>query len=476
MNLVRRWSVTGLLFLSVSCASAPITTDTAAASDVVAFLHATVVPMDRERLLRDHTVVFDHGTVVAIGPSATVNVPRGAVRIDATGRYLMPALSDMHVHVEGESFSALLTEEQKQASKDLPYEDFLFPYVANGVTTVQVMSGTAELLALRPLIERGEVIAPRMILARMIDGPDKAWPPPLSSWVADAAQARDAVQHAHADGYDMMKVYSFISRESYDAVMATSKELKMDVVGHIPNALSVEYVVDAGQKLIAHSEEVAKHTHGDYSPERIDYFAKRIADGKVWMTPTLITTRGILEVFDDPDGRVRPAGQEYAGHPMQEGIRSFIINRLYRPTPPEVRTRIRDDFEKFQKPLTKVFHEKGGQLMTGTDSLFPRLVGGFALHGELRELVAVGLTPYEALRTSTTIPFEFLGEAATGGTIEKGKRPDVVMIDANPLEDISAASTISGVFMRGRWIAKEEIEERMRKIARPSYSRFSRCK
>jgi imidazolonepropionase-like amidohydrolase len=461
-----RWSlVAALVIVSVSCATAPPSQDRAADGSVVAFVHASVVPMDRERVLRDQTVVFDRGTIVAIGPASDVAIPRGAVRIDARGRYLIPALSDMHVHVEGESWFALLTPEQKEASKDLPFEDFLFPYVANGVTTVQVMSGTPELLALRPRIDRGEVIAPRMILARMIDAPGKAWPPPLSTWVASADEARAAVRSAKSVGYDMMKVYSFITRDSYDAVMASAKDLDMDVVGHIPNALSVEYVVDAGQKLIAHSEEVAKHAHGDYSAERIDYFARRIADGKVWMTPTLITTRGILEVLHDPDSHSHATGSEYVGHPMQVGIRTFITDRLYRPTPPEARKRIHEDFEKFQKPLTKVFHERGGQLMTGTDSLFPRLVGGFAVHGELRELVAVGLSPYEALRASTTIPYEFLGESSTGGTIELGKRPDVVMVDGNPLEDINAASKISGVMMRGRWLSKEEIAKKMSAIA-----------
>ena len=464
---LRSWFVVALLVFSVSCATTPIVQDRASDGDVVAFLHAAVVPMDRERVLRDHTVVFERGTIVAIGPSSAVKVPPRAQRIDATGRYLLPALSDMHVHVEGESWFALLTPEAREASKEPPFEDFLFPYVANGVTTVQVMSATPELLALRPRIERGEVIAPRMILARMIDAPDKAWPPPLSTWVANAAEARDAVQRAHTDGYDMMKVYSFLSRESYDAVMSTSKELHMDVVGHIPDALSVEYVVDAGQKLIAHTEEVAKHARGDYSPERIDYFATRIADGKVWMTPTLITTKAILDVFDHPDVHVPPPGHDYVDHPMQVGIRTFITDRLYRPTPANVRTKIRDDFEKFQKPFTKVFHEKGGHLMTGTDSLFPRLVGGFALHAELGELVAVGLTPYEALRTSTTVPYEFLGESATGGTIELGKRPDVLMVDANPLEDVAAASKISGVFMRGQWLSKDQIDKRMSAIAAP---------
>jgi hypothetical protein len=149
----------------------------------------------------------------------------------------------------------------------------------------------------------------------------------------------------------------------------------MDVIGHIPYALSVEYVVDAGQKMVAHTEEVAKHAHGDYSPERIAYFTSRIAGGRVWMTPTLVTTRRILDEFTDPDGLFsRPKGA-YAAHPMQKDIWSCISN-MYKGIPGDARTKLRDDFEKFQRPFTKVFHDKGGQLMTGTDALMPRLVPG----------------------------------------------------------------------------------------------------
>lgn len=437
----------------------------ATGANVVAFLHAAVVPMDRERVLPDQTVVVVDGRIAALGPASAVKVPREARRIDARGLHLLPALSDMHVHVEGESWNALLSPEALAASKTVPFEDFLFPYVANGVTTVQVLSATHELLAVRGRIADGELLAPRMVLARMIDGPEKAWPPPLSTWVSTAEEARNATRQAKADGYDKMKVYSFLSKETYDAVIATAREQHMDVIGHVPYALSVEYVVDAGQKMIAHTEEVAKHAHGDYSAQRIAYFAGRIADGGVWLTPTLVTTRSILEEFTDPDGLFSRPEAVYAQHPMQTGIWSFISKNLYQPIPPQVRTKLHDDFEHFQKPFTKVFHDMGGQLMTGTDTLLPRLVPGFALHRELRELVAVGLTPYQALRTSTTIPHEYLGESAQAGTVEVGKRTDLILVEGNPLEDITATSKIDGVLMRGRWIGRDEIDERMRAIA-----------
>ena len=453
-----------VIFATSSVASLEAQGVSSSENRTIAFVNATVIPMDRERVLANQTVVVAAGKIREIGPASRVKIPRGAIRIDATGRYLIPALADMHVHLESEAFNAMLKPEAQLAAGDIPFEGFLFPYIANGVTTIQVLSATPEHVALQLRVQRDEIVAPRLVNARMIDGPKKAWPQPISTWVDSAEEARSAVHNAKKGGYDKIKVYSFLSKESYDAIISAAREDHMDVIGHIPNALSVEYVVDAGQKMIAHTEEVAKHTHGDYSHEKIDYYAGRIANGGVWLTPTLVTTRSILELFDDPNGlRGRPEAV-YSRHPMQAGIWSFITDNLYRPIPAGARKKLTDDFEKFQRPLTKVFHDKGGKLMTGTDSLFPGLVGGFAVHRELQELVSVGLTPYEALRTSTTEPFEYLGEMDRSGTIAVGKYTDLVLVNANPLKDIAAASKIAGVLIRGHWLGSDEITTRMKAI------------
>ncbi len=454
------------LFLG-SCVSAPASKSQNAPSEtnLIAFLHATVIPMDVERVLGDHTVVVKNGKIIEIGPASTVKVPRGAFRVDAGGRYLLPALCDMHVHLLGEAWNMMLRPEAQLASQDIPFESFLFPYIANGVTMVQALSATPEEITLRGRIDRGELLGPRLILARMIDGPKKAWPPPLSTWVASAAEASEAVRRAKGEGYDKIKVYSFLSKECYDAIISTAKELKMDVIGHIPMSLSVEYVLDAGQKLIVHSEEVAKHAGGKYDAERIDYFASRMAEKGVWMIPTLVTTRSILGFFADPDSIFAGPKAAYFRHPMQLGVWSFMTTNLYGPIPTESRNRLREDFERFQRPLTKAFHDKGGKLMAGSDAMMIGVFPGFALHRELRELVDVGLTPFEALRTATTRPFEYLGEGDRAGTIEVGKQSDLLLLDRNPLEDISAASEIAGVLIRGRWTGREEIRQTMQEIA-----------
>ncbi len=436
--------------------------DGAAGPRLVAFLHATVVPMDRERTIPDQTVVVNDGKIVAIGPASKLEAPAGAFLVDATGRYLIPALCDMHVHLLSEAWNIMLQTEARLTGKDVPYERFLFPYLANGVTTVQEMFATPEGLALRHRIDRGELLGPRLILARALDGPKKGWPPPLTTWVESALQAREAVREAKKAGYDKIKVYSFLDRESYDAIISTARELDMDVIGHVPMSLSVEYVLDAGQKLIAHAEEVMKHAGGDYNAERIKDFADKMAKRGIWLTPTLMTSESIAEVFDDPAKPLSRPEAVYWKHPMQAGVWSFIVDNLYRPVPADAKAEFREGFEKFQKPLTKAFYEKGGKLMAGTDSILPGIVPGFSLHRELKELVGAGLTPYEALRAATTRPFEYLGESDKAGTIEVGKRSDLVLLDENPLEDISGASKVSGVLVRGRWLGTEEIKKRMK--------------
>ena len=466
MNVLRRQaSNLFLVVCALSCGvGTPPTDPEGSPGTVIAFAGVNVIPMDTDRVLQNQTVLVADGHVRAIGNAAEIEIPAGANRIAASGEYLIPALSDMHIHLEGAAWNAMFPPEAQFPPEALDFENLLYLYVANGVATVQVMSALPEHIELREKINRGELIGPRLVLSRMVDGPGRAWPPPISTWVSSSEEARQAVLDIHREGYDSIKVYSFLDRESYEAITTTAGEVGMGVGGHIPYELSLEEVLEAGQTLIAHSEEVMKFARSPYTQDQIDDIAKTIADSGVWITPTLTTSRNILAVFEDFDGELaRPEARHL--HPMDRGIWSFIHTNLYQPIPQEQRTAIRDGFEQFQRPLTHALSAAGARLMTGTDALIPSTVPGFSIHDELTELVDVGLSPYEALRSSTTEPLRFLGDSDQAGTIAVGKRADLVLLESNPLADVAATRAISGVMVHGRWIGRDEIQQRLEGLA-----------
>lgn len=376
---MRGWRLSGIALVIVIMASMVTGWGKAEeAGDIIAFTNVNVIPMDEERVLSDQTVIIRDGRIGKIGSTSSIKVPSGATKIDGNGQYLIPALADMHVHMVGEAWNIMFPPEAQFSPEDLDFSKFLFPYVANGVTTVQVMSALPEHIALRDEISQGEMLGPRLILGRLIDGPRQAWPQPISTWVETAAEARQAVLNAKEAGYDMIKVYSFLNQESYDSIVATAKQVDMPVRGHIPVDLSVEYILDKGQDLIVHAEEVKKHAQGNYDQERIDYFAKIIAESDTWITPTHITIRNLLAVFDDHEKEFTRPEARYFQHPMHQGIWSYVIHNVYLRMPPEHRQKIRDAFELFERPLTKALHDRGAKLMSGTDTLIlPNLLPGF---------------------------------------------------------------------------------------------------
>lgn len=427
-----------------------------------AFTNVNVIPMDSEKILEDYSVIISNGEIVEIGPASSHKIPENTTVFDAKGKFIIPALTDMHVHLEGDAWNIMYPPEAKFAKEEINYEDILFLYLANGITMIDVMSAFPEHIELREKIKRNELLGPRLILSRMIDGAGKAWPPPISSWVNNPAEAKAAVIDAHNEGYDRVKVYSFLDKPSYDTIIVTAKDLSMPVDGHVPMSTSVEYIVLAGHNMIAHSEEVMKFAK-DYSPEQIDYFATLLAESNTWITSTLVTSHNLVELLKNDEQEFSKSGTEYL-HPLGLGIWSYINQNLYQPIPEEGREGIQKGYQLFQVPFTNEFFKKGGRLLAGTDALIPPNLPGFSIHSELEELVNAGLSPYEALRISTTNSYEFIGELDDAGTISIGKHADLILLDENPLENISNTQSIIGVMAQGQFISKSDIDMRLKEI------------
>ena len=221
--------------------------------------------------------------------------------------------------------------------------------------------------------------------------------------------------------------------------------------------------------MIAHAEEVMKAAKGS-DPDSIRQYASLLAASPTYITSTLITNKDINAVIKDPTREFSKPGTEFL-HPMGLGIWNYVYLNLYKPIPEKHRNHLSEGYESFLKPFVREFHQRGGKLLTGTDAPIPSTLPGFALHDELGELVAAGLSPYEALRASTTNAHDFLGERAVAGTLEPGKAANLVLLDGNPLDTISNTRKIFGVMTQSRWLSRADIDRRLADI-KDSYAKL----
>lgn len=424
-----------------------------------AFIGVNVIPADGDRVLEDYSVIVEDGRIVAMGPRASTSPPTDATLIDGTGKYLIPGLADMHIHLMNQEFMTTLIQKDDPMQ---PIENMLYLYLANGVTTVRVMAGYPELLTLRDAIARGEVLGPRLILTTpMFDGKKPIWPAPLSRPIADAEAARTAVQEAKSDGYDMIKVYTLLGRDAYDAVIDEAKKVNLKVVGHVPVMVGLEHALESGQNEITHVEEYWRFTR-DYSDEVIAKFTAMTAKSGVWFSPTLTTYR---DQMTDAKTVLNRSENRYVD-PLVLDFWTTRINQLATAYENPSAVKHAQNLAGFMRGLVKSMYDAGVPLLTGTDALNPAAMPGFSMHRELEEFVNVGIPNHEALRAATSGPAEFMEETEEWGTVATGRRADLVLLNANPLEDIANTKKIEGVMVRGQWLTSESIQQRLDQFAK----------
>ncbi len=426
----------------------------------VAFVNVNVVPLDSERVLTSQTVIVKDGLIVAIGKSDKVKVPPEALRIDGQGKYLMPGLADMHVHLEAFNQPANIA--------------MLRLFVANGVTTVLNLFGTPGHLELRERIKRGEVLGPTVFTSGPYISNSPAPPPPPE-------EVERAVIAQKRAGYDIIKIHGDFSREAYHKVFEVARREGMRVIGHLPRNLGIEAAFEEKQDAIAHAEEYL-YAYFFYKPltspadstrdarlkwiadqaTRIPSVAEATARAGIWVSPTLAVYRGIGLQVNDIDSILNRPEMKYL--PPLIASRFAPANNTY------VQRFKKDSAPVFLaqadllSKLVKGLRDAGVKLLAGTDTPVPSVVPGFSLHDELRELAASGLTPYESLRTATANAAEFL-RTDKFGMVAEGKAADLILLEANPLKDVSNASRRVGVMLRGRWFSEEELRKMLEDLA-----------
>ncbi len=448
--------------LSAQASRGPLSPDDFAITDV------SVIPMNSEQVIEGATVVVRDGRIADVGPKA--RVPSGVRTIDGRGKFLIPGLTDMHVH---------LLADDEIADSIAPYE--LGVMLANGVTATRFMMGTPEQLALREQVKKGEVLGPQLWLASPEFAGRKYHKGFHGYAVATPEEARAAVNDAADKGYDFIKITLFVTTPAYDALVDQARKRGIRVVGHVSADVGVPRAIRAGQQ-IEHLDNYVEQVLADSAPMKnsvsdrgvfqpemwvsLDYvddakvnrIAGETARGGTWTVPT-------LTVFKKAFALGQPEA-EFQSRPdwnlMPEPYRNLYLkaNTNYWSRPATEERRLR--WVEVRDKLVKAIVDSGGKVMTGSDTPEWFLTYGFTLHRELESLVAAGLTPWQALQASTANPAEFLKASREWGTIERGKRADLLLLEANPLADIRNTTKIDAVIIGGRWLDKPTREKMVR--------------
>jgi imidazolonepropionase-like amidohydrolase len=421
----------------------------------IAIEHVTVVPMTANGVpVLDATVVIANGRIVSLqGPP-----PKRAIRIDGKGKWVIPGLTDMHVHLPSDGLPRPPKYPTEAPTLFFDTQDIMTPYIANGVTQVLNMDAVAASIGQRNDIAKGGVLGPHMALAAVINGGDGR------GRIANTpSDGRQAVRDIKAEGYDFVKVYSDLNVETFLAIIDESNKLGMKVLGHIPEAFEgrLETAFIPGFSMVAHAEEFSKQS-AEFTDEDATRFARLAKKNGTWVSPTLVVMRWIASETRSLDEMKASSDLKYV-HPILQS-KWLVANRYNKNSSPRLIAYF-DKMLEFHRRLVRALKAEGVPMVAGSDAMTSGVVGGFSLHEELELLVGAGLTNEEALASATRLPALWLGVDSDRGTIEAGKRADLVLLDADPLVNIANTRKMAGMFLSGKWISRATLDHMMADLA-----------
>jgi len=431
------------------------------------FTHVTVIDATGAPAKPDMTVVIKGGRIAALGKTANLDVPENAQVVDATGKFIIPGLWDMHIH-------------------PLKRKDYLKLFIVNGVTGMRVMSGKPMHHEWREEISAGELIGPRMVIA----SPTIGFRPGEFSAGNEEDIGRQVVRKVKNEGADFVKVYQFISRNAYFAIVDEANKLRIPFAGHVPYLVSVAEASDTGQHTIEHNtfvlmacssegeKELRMRARGTwntgpmslsqvharykliaditYSKEKAAELFARFVKNSTWVCPTIMFFNDLSFRFSDKEDVTNDSRFKY--------LPLFTRDRWKNSVHVALATGVgRADFRKIcEKDLAIVgaMRDAGVGLLAGTDTFTP----GFDLQDELALFVQAGLSPMEALQTATYNAAKCLGLLDSMGTVERGKVADLVLLDADPLQDIRNTERIAAVVVGGKIFQRATLQKMLAQV------------
>jgi imidazolonepropionase-like amidohydrolase len=402
-------------------------------AETLAIVGGTLLDGTGAAPVADATVVIRKGRIVATGPRSKVKIPKHASVVDAKGKFILPGLWDMHAHFEQVEWGPI--------------------YLAAGVTAVRDCGNELEFItAVRDAIAQGRGLGPRLLLAGVVDGTS-----PLALGVERVdtlEQARSWVDRYHDTGFQQMKIYSSVKLEELKAVADEAHRLGMSVTGHVPEGLTAFQTIEAGQDQINHISYIADILHAPL-PEKATRADRRNAiinidlnspesqkalaflkDHHTVVDPTI----ALYELFTGTTAKP-PASFE----PGINKIPAELAGQLTDVDPPNENSEVREKIFQKEVAIIGALHRAGVPIVAGTDQSVP----GHSLHRELELYVQAGFTPLEAIQAATTVPARVMGLDKDLGTIETGKRADLILINGDPLQDIHNTRNVEYVITNG---------------------------
>jgi imidazolonepropionase-like amidohydrolase len=413
-----------------------------ALAETVIFRNANVISMTSQKVDKNRTVLVENGRITST--DFKPKYPKGAKVVDATGKYLMPGLAEMHGHVPPVNAPNNQTE------------DVLFLYVANGITTVRGMLGNPGQLELRQKANSSQIVSPTLYLA----GPSFN-----GNSVNSPQEAIDKVRAQKKEGWDLLKIHPGLTLAEYDALARTAAEEKIRFGGHVPAEVGLVHAIEMGQETFDHIDGYVEHLQGDKGPvdeKALAAIVKKSKDAGVWIVPTsalwevLFNTIPLETLTKYPELKYAPPGAVEAW--------STAYNRRLSQVPREAAKNTIDN----RVTILRALHQGGVKILMGTDAPQQFSVPGFSLHRELLRMRDAGMSNYEILKSGTVNVGDYFKTTDSFGTIEKGKRADLVLLEANPLDDIANVSKIAGVMVRGKWLSRSDIDAGLKKVEEKS--------
>jgi imidazolonepropionase-like amidohydrolase len=399
----------------------------------IAFVGATLIDGTGAAPVLDAAVIIHNGRIIAVGPRAKVKIPKQATVVDAHGKFILPGLWDMHAHFEQVEWGPI--------------------YLAAGVTTVRDCGNEFEFItAVRDAVAQGHGLGPRILAAGIVDG---TGPLALGVQRVDTPeQAKDWVDRYHGAGFQQMKIYSSVKLEELKIVADEAHKFGMTVTGHVPEGLNAFQTIPAGQDQINHIEYIADIMHAPF-PADMNRMDRAKALGDIDLNSpeaqkaiaflkdhhTVVDPTIALFEFFTANTSKPPASFE----PGVNKVAPELAEQLTDVGPPTDRSVIQEKLFKKEVEIIGALHRAGIPIVAGTDQTVP----GYSLHREIEIYVEAGFTPMEAIQAATIVPARAMKLDKEMGTVEKGKRADLILVNGDPLADIHNTRNVETVITNG---------------------------